>query len=69
MVQPRILCVDDNPINLKVLQAYLKKLEKKNVKYAENGLEAFKAVESSGVPFDLIFMGMYSSTIPSNLIH
>jgi hypothetical protein len=26
-------------------------------------------VESSGVPFDLIFMGMYSSTIPSNLIH
>lgn len=55
--QPRILCVDDNPINLKVLQAYLKKLEKKNVKFAENGLEAFKQVESSDTPFDLIFMG------------
>lgn len=55
--QPRILCVDDNPINLKVLQAYLKKLEKRNVNFAENGLEAFKAVESSDTPFDLIFMG------------
>ena len=55
--QPRILCVDDNPINLKVLQAYLKKLEKKNVNFAENGLEAYKAVESSDAPFDLIFMG------------
>lgn len=61
-VQPRILCVDDNPINLKVLQAYLKKLEKKNVKFAENGLEAFKAVESSDAPFDLIFMGKKSPT-------
>jgi hypothetical protein len=60
-VQPRILCVDDNPINLKVLQAYLKKLQKKNVKFAENGLEAFKAVEGSGEPFDLIFMGMFLS--------
>ncbi|KAG0650924.1 Signal transduction histidine-kinase [Hyphodiscus hymeniophilus] len=56
--QPRILCVDDNPINLKVLQAYLKKLEKKDVSFAENGLEAFKAVESSDIPFDLIFMDL-----------
>jgi hypothetical protein len=61
--QPRILCVDDNPINLKVLQAYLKKLEKKHVNFAENGLEAFKAVESSDTPFDLIFMGMCFSAV------
>jgi hypothetical protein len=66
--QPRILCVDDNPINLKVLQAYLKKLEKKNVKFAENGLEAFKAVESSGDPFDLIFMGMCWFFLKFNLL-
>jgi CheY-like chemotaxis protein len=61
--QLRILCVDDNPINLKVLQAYLKKLDKKNVIFAENGLEAFKAVESSDTPFDLIFMGRYSHLV------
>ena len=72
--QPRILCVDDNPINLKVLRAYLKKLDKRNVSFAENGLEALKAVESSGTLFDLIFMGKYSSKsscicITANLNH
>lgn len=69
--QLRILCVDDNPINLKVLQAYLKKLEKTDVKCVENGLEAFKAVESSvssGTPFDLIFMGMRFFTLRSCLV-
>jgi hypothetical protein len=59
--QPQILCVDDNPINLKILQAYLKKLEKKNVRCVENGLEAFKAVETSDTPFDVIFMGNCTS--------
>lgn len=60
--QPQILCVDDNPINLKILQAYLKKLEKINVRCAENGLEAFKAVETSDTPFDVIFMGNCTSS-------
>lgn len=56
--RPRILCVDDNAINLRVLQAYLKKLKYTNITCAVDGLEALKAVESSSAePFDIIFMG------------
>jgi hypothetical protein len=55
--QPRILCVDDNPLNLKLLQAYLKKLGYLNARCAENGLEAANIYDSSESGFDLIFMG------------
>lgn len=55
--QPEILCVDDNQINLKLLQAYLQKLGYTNIHCAENGLEAFNMVETSNSGFNLIFMG------------
>jgi hypothetical protein len=58
--QPQILCVDDNQINLKLLQAYLKKLGFTNIHCAENGLEAFNLVETSPFVFNLIFMGQPS---------
>lgn len=54
----RILCVDDNQINLKLLRAYMKKLGFTTIQCAEDGLQAFQSVESSTESFDLIFMGM-----------
>lgn len=62
--QPSILCVDDNAINLKLIQAYLKKLEYTDIKCVADGLEAAKAFESSETGFDLIFMGRHSPSIP-----
>ncbi|TAQ89796.1 hypothetical protein B7494_g1906 [Chlorociboria aeruginascens] len=58
--QPYILCVDDNRLNLKILQAFLQKLNYRNIKCAENGLEALKMVESTPLEtgFDLIFMDL-----------
>lgn len=56
-VQPHILIVDDNHINLKLLKAYLEKLNYANIKSARDGLEALNIVESSDDGFDLIFMG------------
>ncbi|RDW67696.1 hypothetical protein BP6252_09092 [Coleophoma cylindrospora] len=56
--QPSILCVDDNTVNLKLIQAYLKKLKYTDVKCAVDGLEAAKAFESSETGYDLIFMDL-----------
>jgi hypothetical protein len=67
--QPKILCVDDNPINLKILQAYLKKLKHTDISCARNGLEAFEEVESSVIAFDIIFMGNCSATRPASTPH
>jgi CheY-like chemotaxis protein len=49
----RILLTDDNPVNLKVGQAYLQKMGYRP-DLANNGLEAVQAVERQ--PFDLIFL-------------
>ena len=55
--QPRILCVDDNAINLRLLKTFMEKLKFKNVTCAENGSLAFEAVRCQKESFDLIFMG------------
>lgn len=57
--QPYILCVDDNHLNLKLLQAYLEKLDYTNIKCAKDGLEASNIVETTDIGFDLIFMGIW----------
>jgi CheY-like chemotaxis protein len=53
---PKILIVDDNKINLRLLEAFLKKCGY-HVDSAEDGSLAVKAVENSK-GYDIIFMGM-----------
>lgn len=55
--KPRVLCVDDNSINLRLLKTFMEKLKFKNVTCAENGSLAFEAVRCQKESFDLIFMG------------
>ncbi|KAF7868570.1 hypothetical protein EAF04_005101 [Stromatinia cepivora] len=53
--QPTILCVDDNPINLRLLRAYFHKL-KFDITCAENGAVAFEKYRLQPNGFDLVFM-------------
>ena len=66
--QPRILCVDDNSINLRLLKTFMEKLKFKNVTCAENGSLAFEAVRCQKESFDLIFMGKDYFHSPFNFI-
>ncbi|MBO0358143.1 PAS domain S-box protein [Hymenobacter sp. BT186] len=52
---PRVLLVDDNPINLKVAIRLLDKLGCE-VAVADNGFEAISKATAPGAEFDLIFM-------------
>lgn len=56
---PRFLLVDDNPINVRILMSYIKKLGHRFV-CATNGLEAFEAFERSaglgGEEFQFVLM-------------
>jgi CheY-like chemotaxis protein/HPt (histidine-containing phosphotransfer) domain-containing protein len=52
---PRVLLVDDNPINLKVAIRLLDKLGCE-VAVADNGFEAISKVTAPGAQFDLVFM-------------
>jgi hypothetical protein len=61
--QPRILCVDDNAINLRLLKTYMDKLGFKDVTIAENGKVAFEVFRRRVEGFDLIFMGESSFTL------
>jgi CheY-like chemotaxis protein len=61
--QPRILCVDDNQINLRLLKTYMDKLGFKDITIAENGKVAFEVVRRRVEGFDLIFMGESSPTL------
>ncbi|PWW77281.1 CheY-like protein, partial [Tuber magnatum] len=54
---PRILVVDDNPINQMVLVRYLKKRNYFFSK-AENGLVAFNDFKASAIPYDIILMDL-----------
>ncbi|KAG9242406.1 CheY-like superfamily [Calycina marina] len=56
--KPRILRVDDSLINLKILEAYLKKLGHNNLMRSIDGKEAHRKVVSAKMPFDLIFMDL-----------
>ena len=62
--QPRILCVDDNTINLRLLKTYMDKLGFKDVTCAENGSEAFEKARRRVEGFDIIFMGTPALTYP-----
>ena len=54
---PHILVVDDNVINLKLLETYLKAKRKyTNIESADDGQKAVDAVTTTNRPFDIIFM-------------
>ncbi|KAI1738893.1 hypothetical protein F4680DRAFT_424315 [Xylaria scruposa] len=57
VLRPRVLVVDDNAINLKLLVTFMKKL---NLSYAEatNGLEAVTKFKEVDKPFDVVLMDM-----------
>ncbi|TKA80887.1 hypothetical protein B0A49_00838 [Cryomyces minteri] len=56
---PRLLLVDDNKVNLRLLQTFMKKRRYTNVHSAEDGLQAvesFTALADKDTPLDIIFM-------------
>jgi hypothetical protein len=55
----RILIVDDNALNTRLLGAFLKKYGCRNIQKAENGAVAVEAVKMHPDCFDLIFMGTF----------
>ena len=61
---PRLLLVDDNKINLRLLETYMKKRQYKLVDSAENGESAVKAAERQAYGYDIIFMGMSPHSYP-----
>ena len=63
---PRLLLVDDNKINLRLLETYMRKRRYKLVESAENGLLAVQAAESYEQGYDIIFMG---KLLPSSHLH
>ncbi|ORY08371.1 CheY-like superfamily [Clohesyomyces aquaticus] len=54
----RILVVDDNALNTRLLGAFLKKYRCGNIQEAENGAEAVKAVKEHTEVFDITFMDL-----------
>ena len=54
---PRLLLVDDNKINLRLLETFMRKRKYSLVDSAENGQLAVNAAESSKESYDIIFMG------------
>lgn len=54
---PRLLLVDDNLINLRLLETYMRKRKHKFVDSAKNGLLAVQATERNPDGYDIIFMG------------
>lgn len=54
---PRLLLVDDNLINLRLLETYMRKRKHKFVDSAQNGLLAVQATERNLQGYDIIFMG------------
>jgi len=55
--QPHLLLVDDNKINLRLLETFMKKRKYKSVNSAEDGQVAVKAAETHEQGYDIIFMG------------
>lgn len=55
----RILVVEDNAVNRRILGAFLSRKGYHNIQYAENGELAVKLVEETSEVFDLIFMGAF----------
>lgn len=64
---PRILLVDDNKINLRLLETFMTKRKYQLVDSAENGFLAVQAAEMQEDGYDIIFMGKRpSSSLPSH---
>ena len=59
MRPPKLLLVDDNKINLRLLETYMRKRKYELVDSAENGQLAVQAFESYGPGYDIIFMGKF----------
>ena len=57
LFQPKVLCVDDNEINLKLLVTYSKKVGFKHIDQAEHGQQAFDMFKQCKGGHDIIFMG------------
>ena len=57
---PRLLLVDDNKINLRLLETYIRKRKYQLIDMAENGQLAVEAAEAHRDGYDIIFMGAYS---------
>ena len=64
---PRLLLVDDNKINLRLLETYMRKRKFQYVDSAENGLLAVQAAETHQLGYDIIFMG--KSHPPKDPLH
>jgi hypothetical protein len=62
----RVLLVEDNEINLKLLIATMRKLNLEHAT-ATNGLEAFNSYKEKHGKFDVVFMGTPSLPPPSSL--
>lgn len=54
---PRLLLVDDNKINLRLLETYMRKRKYEFIDSAENGQFAVQAAEAHQLGYDIIFMG------------
>ena len=54
---PRLLLVDDNKINLRLLETFMRKRKYKHVDSAENGQLAVDAAVTEQDGYDIIFMG------------
>jgi CheY-like chemotaxis protein len=54
----RVLIVDDNALNTRLLRAFLKKYGCRNIQKAENGAVAVEAVKKHPECFDIIFMDL-----------
>ena len=61
--RPRLLLVDDNLINLRLLETYMRKRKHEFVDSAQNGLLAVKAAERNPDGYDIIFMGTLQLSI------
>lgn len=53
---PRLLLVDDNKINLRLLRTYMRKRQYECIDEAEDGLQAVNAVKEHTEAYDIIFM-------------
>jgi CheY-like chemotaxis protein len=63
----RVLLVEDNEINMKLLVAYMRKL-KLNHATAINGLEALNTYKEANGAFDVIFMGLSSFILSRTIL-
>ena len=61
---PKLLLVDDNKINLRLLETYMRKRKYELVDSAENGQLAVQAFDSYGPGYDIIFMGKFLTLPP-----